>query len=173
MQLSDRAQVRLLAVIALVLAGVVTGQLWWRFGSSQQVSQPSAGSMTLAPAIADSLTALPQATPLAGEAGGLLTDLETMMAACAAYSDERRRQMQQHITWLQNPAEIPRDVAIALGENPTARLIFGMATYTSTQWRLDERPPESCLMPIGETLNQMLVSFGEQPFTIYDEESTE
>jgi hypothetical protein len=94
-----------------------------------------------------------------------------MIAGCAEYSPERRAQMEQHMAWLENPSDIPPDIRIALGQNPPGQLVFGMATYTSIQWRLNERPSESCLIPIGRLLNDMLVALGEPPFSIYDEAS--
>ena len=125
--------------------------------------------MTFNPQTVINLTELPQATPLSGVEADTWNEFRAKVDACDAYSPERRLQMEQHIQWLLDPSDMPPDVILALGDDPTERLIFGMAAYTSTQWRLDNRPPDSCLVPIGRTLNNMLVALGEPPFTIYDD----
>jgi len=125
--------------------------------------------MTLEPQIVVDLTELPQATPLSGAEATAWNDFRAQVDACDAYSPERRRQMEQHIQWLLDPSDMPPDVILAMSGHPTERLIFGMAVYTSTQWRLDNRPPDSCLVPIGRALNNMLVSLGEPPLDIYDD----
>lgn len=124
---------------------------------------------TLDPAIIANLTRIPNAQPLTGVEAQALNDLKAQVDACDGYSDERRLQMEQHIRWLLNPSTIPAEVLIAAGPNPLGRLIFGMAGYTSTEWRLQNRPANSCLIAVGRTLNNLLVAAGEAPFTIYDE----
>ncbi len=125
--------------------------------------------MTLEPEIVLNLTRLPQATPLSGEAAAEWNEFRAAVDACGDYRPERRQQMHQHIDWLLDPSDIPGDVIIALGPDPTAKLIFAMATYTSSEWRLGGRKPDSCLVPIGRLLNDRLVAAGEEPFDTYDE----
>ena len=125
--------------------------------------------MTTDPQIILNLTAFPQATALSGTEAELWNDFRMMVAGCAAYSPERRVQMEQHIEWLLDPSDMPPNVILAMGRNPTERLIFGMATYTSIQWRIDGRLPDSCLVPIGLALNDMLDALGTEPFDIYNE----
>ena len=134
--------------------------------SGDEKPQPVA---TTDPQIIVNLTQLPRATPLTGEAASPVNDLRASVEACADYSDARRGQMIQHLDWLIDPSDMPPDVILAMGENPQERLVFGMATYTSIEWRLRDRPPDSCLVPIGRTLNQLLIQLGSEPFTIYDE----
>lgn len=124
--------------------------------------------MTLNPQIIANLTALPQTTPISGEAAQELIDLRESVEACEDYVPQRRDQMLQHIQWLLNPADIPQMMIIALGANPNTQLIFGMATFTSSQWRLLEQPADSCLVPIGRRLNEMLAAAGAETFDIYD-----
>ncbi len=126
-------------------------------------------SMTLDPTIIANLTSVPQSTPLSGKDAEEFETLIEQVQACDDYSDERRSQMLQHIDWLINPATLSSQMLIALGTNPDAGLIFGMAGYTSTQWRLLERPADSCLIDIGRDLNLMLEATGRDPLTIYDE----
>lgn len=126
--------------------------------------------MTLDPQAVLNATLLPQATPLSAEDSTPLEALRQMVAACPDYSADRRAQMNQHIDWIINPSTLPDEiVAVALGANPQGRLIFGMASFTSNQWRLDGRNPESCLLPIGRRLNEMLLEAGEPPFAIFED----
>jgi hypothetical protein len=94
-----------------------------------------------------------------------LAQLKQSVAACADYSAERRRQMEQHLAWLADTTQIPVDLLPAFGNNPPEKLIFGMATYTSIEWKLAKRPPASCLIPIGQTLNELLIQMGSEPFS--------
>ncbi len=155
----------LTGIIILALAGIVI--VVQIAGNSSQ--QTGGQRMTLEPEIIANLTRLPQATPLSGDSANQVNELRTLVEACPDYVAARRGQMEQHIEWLLNPAQIPGDIVIALGDNPTGKLIYGMATYTSIQWRVNNRPPNSCLLPIGNMLNEMLVAAGEEPFPIFDE----
>jgi hypothetical protein len=131
--------------------------------------QAAGQRMTLEPEIIANLTRLPQATPLSGESANEVNALRALVDSCPDYISPRRSQMEQHIEWLLNPALIPTDIVIALGANPTGKLLYGMATYTSIQWRVDNRPPDSCLLSVGKMLNEMLAAAGEEPFPIFDE----
>lgn len=132
------------------------------------VGQTSGQIMTLQPEIVANLTQLPQAELLAGELADQVRTLQQRVAECPEYRTERRQQMNQHIDWLLDPSQLPRDVILALGANPTGRLIFGMATYTSSEWGLKDRPPESCLLNIGHMLNDMLSAADEERFPEFD-----
>jgi|FLYN01.1.fsa_nt_gi hypothetical protein len=152
--------IMILVIAGAILAAQVAGH----------INQPASGQrMTLEPEIIANLTRLPQATPLSGESASRVNELRTLVDACPDYSESRRNQMEQHIEWLLHPAQIPADIIIALGANPTGKLIYGMATYTSIQWRVNNRPADSCLLPIGNALNQMLMTAGEEPFPIFDD----
>ena len=150
-------------VIVLLVVVIILAQVLGN-GRPQSAGQ----RMTLEPQIITNLTQLPVATPLSGDAASQVQELRTLVAACPDYTPERRSQMEQHIQWLLHPAQIPGDITIALGTNPTGRLIFGMATYTSIQWSLEDRPTDSCLLPIGYMLNEMLIAAGEEPFDVFN-----
>lgn len=152
----------LVIVLILLLAGAAVVL-------AASANAPAQPVMTLEPEIVQNLTRLPQATPLSGDAARQWNDFRATVIACGDYRPERRRQMEQHIDWLIDPSGIPTDVIIALGPNPTGRLIFGMASYTSSEWRLRGRNPDSCLVSIGRALNAMLLSAGEEPFDLYDD----
>jgi len=156
--------VAVILMAALMLAVVIST-------NSPAAPTPPAFATTN-PDIIANLTALPAATPLAGEAGTLLVNLQSQVQSCNELSGARRDQVQQHIDWLQQPATIPPEIALALsmaGRSITGQLINGMAIYISTEWRLLNRPPDSCLIALGRTLNAMLVAVGETALTIYDE----
>ncbi len=126
---------------------------------------PTGQSMTLEPAIIANLTALPVATPMSNQD---LDAWDEMVQGCEDYSPERRSQMEQHIEWIQDPASIPPNVVVALGQNTSGRLVYGMASYTSIQWRLNDRPEDSCLISIGRRLNEFLVTLDEERIDVYD-----
>jgi|GEM_PF-1034606 len=164
---------RVATVIFLLIVFAMSAALLLNMGSGgagglQRPPTATTQRMTLDPQIIDNMTRLPAATPLAGEAAESLLELWRMIEECDAYAPERRSQMEQHIQWLLNPSEIPQDLMIALGTNPANRLIFGMATFTSAQWRIDEQPADSCLLPIGQRINEMLVEIGEEPFEVFE-----
>jgi len=161
------ASILLTCLIVLGIGAVVVlAQL-----AGRKPPQPAAQQMTMDPAIIDNLTRLPAATPLLGQAADDVVELGAAVDACPDYTEARRLQMEQHLQWLLNPAQIPPDIIIALGANSTGRLIYGMATYTAIQWRTGGRLADSCLLPIGRTLNAMLLAVGEEPFAIFAEAS--
>ena len=156
------AGIGLLIVLSIVVFVLVNN------GDDTISSGQPAPAITLDPQTVNNLTALPQATPLSGMEADVWNTLREKVDACEDYSPERRSQMEQHIHWLLDPSDMPPDVIVAMGGDTTERLIFGMAGYTSIQWRLNDRPPDSCLVPIGRALNDMLVAVGDPPFDIYD-----
>lgn len=115
------------------------------------------------------LTTVPQATPIIGALADTIRGLETAIQNCSDYPERRQEIMQQYIDWLFAPNTIPRDILMMFSPSPTARLLFAMAADTSTEWRRLQRPPNSCLVPIGRELNRLLVEAGEEPITVYDE----
>lgn len=165
----SRGRIPVMVVAVILMAALVLAV----FISTDSPAAPTPPAFaTTNPDVIANLTALPAATPLAGEAGALLVDLQSQVRSCNDLSGARRDQVQQHIDWLQQPTTIPPDIALALslaGRGITGQLINGMAIYTSTEWRLLDRPPDSCLIAIGRTLNAMLVAVGETALTIYDE----
>ena len=129
---------------------------------------------TLVPGVAGSgdlvnqLTALPNAPPLTGPLADEVHAVAGMVANCTDYNQARRDQINQNIAWLLQPATLPKDIIIALGNNINGRLIVGMATYTLAEWGQHAKAPDSCLLPIGKKLNDMLVANGETRFTEFD-----
>jgi hypothetical protein len=124
--------------------------------------------MTVDPQIIANMTALPQATPLSGAAANVIRELDLMVEGCSAYSAARRSQMEQHIAWLYNPADIPPDIIMAFGAQPQTGLLRGMGGYTEIEWRQAGRPSDSCLLTIGRRINELLVEAGAPPFPIFN-----
>jgi hypothetical protein len=121
-----------------------------------------------ADAILADLTQLPNATPLAGELAEKITAIETFIKDCPDYTNERRVQIAQHIAWLREPATLPQEMIIALGGNATEGLLRGLATYTLSDWGLKDRVESSCLLPIGQQLNALLVEAGGQAIPAFE-----
>lgn len=124
--------------------------------------------VTLEPQVIANLTEFPSAPPLTGELADQVHQIQALLHACPDYSPERRSQMQQHINWLLQPSTIPGDILMALGANPNSKLIFGMATYTLSEWGLRGKSSNSCLLPIGKRLNLMLAAAGEETFREFE-----
>jgi len=126
-------------------------------------------AMTLNPTIQANVTNIPLATALSAEDANEFLRLQARIEVCNDYSPERLSQMHQHIDWLIDPSTIPADIITAFGTNVPGSLVFGMASYTSIQWRLLDRPPDSCLVEIGRDLNILLEAFGQPRLDIYDD----
>lgn len=126
--------------------------------------------MTLDATVRANVTNIPHATQLSQADAAAWVQLQSQVVSCADYMPERRSQMLQHIAWLIDPSSIPPDTISAFGTNVQSTLVFGMASYTSIQWRLLDRPRQSCLVQIGQQLDVMLSVFGRTPLGIYDEQ---
>jgi hypothetical protein len=152
-----------LAVIAVIVAlGVREGE---RPVPVVFPTSDSAQRMTLEPGVVANYTAVPPAAP------AVLTELATIrqqVEDCPDYSSERRGQMQTHFAFMTDPGSIPRDLLPAFGANLYGRIVYGMASYTSIEWRLAGRPQPSCLLEIGQALNQTLTALGEAPLPEFE-----
>lgn len=153
-------------MIALVVGALVFIGATANRGTSPETSRPV---ITLDATTRANLTQMPRATPIQGAFADQIRALQTQINACPDYPPERLQIMTQYIDWLFAPNTIPREMVIAFSPDPPARLVFAMAADTSTEWRRKQRPPDSCLVPIGRALNELLVSFGQEPITVYDE----
>jgi len=114
------------------------------------------------------MTAMPNAPPLTGPLADDVHAVSQMVSNCNDYVQARRDQMNQHIAWLLQPNKIPKEVILALGTNINGGLIAGMATYTLAEWGQHAKAADSCLLPIGKKLNEMLAANGEERFTQFD-----
>ena len=169
----EAQQQRQLPVQLIVFATIIILAIAIAFALSQSSPEPENVFVqpTLDLTARANLTALPNAPALSENDMLLMAELRSRTLACEDFSDARRDQVLQHITWLENPQQIPPDVAFALtmGGAINGRLVYGMAIFTSTEWRLLERPADSCLIDIGRMINGLMAAMGEVPLTIYDE----
>jgi hypothetical protein len=129
-------------------------------GSGESIPPLAPAGSAVPPTVAVLLTSIPAQVESAGGLGEGLDALETMVDSCADYGDDRRAQMALHFQWLRNPDLIPRDLLVAMGDETVERLVLGMSTFTLQEWNAQERPPDSCLVPIGRRLNDIMVSIG-------------
>ncbi len=90
-------------------------------------------------------------------------NIQDMALACDELHPNRRRTVLQHMDWLTRPDEIPGQFLNLFGQNVQGELAFGAAYMVAVQWKLNGRPAESCLIPIGERLNTMVAVFGKEP----------
>ena len=151
------------AVIFLIAGGLLLNFMM----QSQEPSRQNGLVITLDATVRANVTNIPLATSLSPADASEYVAFQRQIASCADYSPERRAQMLQHMEWLINPSTIPTDAISAFGANVQGTLVFGMATYTSIQWRLLERPAESCLVEIGRQLDTMLAFYGRTPLGVY------
>jgi len=121
-----------------------------------------------ADAILADLTQLPNATPLTGALAEKINTIEALIKDCPDYTNERRVQIALHIAWLRDPATLPQEMIIALGGNATEGLLRGLATYTLSDWGLKDRVESSCLLPIGQQLNMLLVEAGGEAIPAFE-----
>jgi len=163
---------RLILTVALIVIAVIAlgiGVMSIQAPADDNPDDQAGMLMTLDPELFVVQTQMAEATPLSDEEAQPYLDLQADVDACEDYSDERREQMLQHIDWLIDPSDIPPDAMLAMGTDIHGSLVFGMASFTQIEWRLAERPAESCLVDIGRELNDLLIAFGREPLTIYDE----
>jgi hypothetical protein len=162
-------QIRLAITVVLVLVVVVIAILAVRqMSGSVSATATPAQMMTMDPRIIDNLTQIPQATPLSGQEANVFTALRAMIDACPAYDEARRNQMVQQIGYIINPSGLPRDAIILLGANPRVGLLKSIGSVTANRWRLDDQPADSCLVPIGKRINELLTAEGEPPIATFE-----
>ena len=155
----------LLAIALLALIAVIAVI----FASQQQlsISAPTQQMMTIDPRVIANMTALPKATPLSGQDANDLNNLKQAVDACPDYTDARRQQMDEQIEFIIDPSALTSDIILALGANPRGQLLTAIGQVTANQWQLLNKPPNSCLIPIGERINQMLVAAEEPPIAVF------
>lgn len=138
-------------------------------GSNLGVVQPPVvGTAAPIPTVNPNATPYPTPLPLTGEIADQIRAVQQMVADCKDYSTARRDQMNQHFQWLLQPSSLPQSMLTILGTNSTGRLIFGMSTYTLSEWGQHAQATDSCLLPIGKKLNELLASTSEEHFNQFD-----
>ena len=142
----------------------LTGQ----FVTPQRVSPTPATTArfrpeTPLPGIAATVTAIRKMPTLAAEQRLPYITVEEMVIACDAFHTKRQIAVLQHLSWLANPQAIPPEFITLYGDEASTKLAFGAVYLVAVQWKVDGRQPESCLIPIGNRLNEMVVGFGGKP----------
>ena len=153
----------LLVLVVLVIALMVR--------QPAQFAQPAPSTsqqlITMDPRVIANLTQLPKATPLAGQEANDMNALQQLVEACAAYDAARREQMIEQIGFILNPAGLSGDVILALGADPRVQLLEILGSVTANRWLLDHKPADSCLIPIGKRINQLLIAAGADPVAAF------
>ena len=111
------------------------------------------------------LVPLPTISP---EQAAPFREIQAMAEACQALHPNRRQTVIQHMEWLINVDDIPQQFLQLYGHNVQGKLAFGAVYMVAVQWKLDGRPEDSCLIPIGTRLNSMTNALGEQPVPEFD-----
>lgn len=173
MSSSSKADKRLLIASAIILTMtciVAIIVLSSRIDNAGSTPPPTTTrpATTTGDAIAADLTRLPQAAPLAGELAEKIDTIEVLIKECPDYTTERRSQIGQHIAWLRQPSTLPEQMIIALGGNATEGLLRGLVTYTLSDWGLKDQIESSCLMPIGQQINVLLIAAGGEAIPAFE-----
>jgi hypothetical protein len=88
--------------------------------------------------------------------------IEALVQDCDAFHPNRRRSIIQHLGWLQAPSQIPANLVTLYGDDVTSQLLFGAAYLVVVEWKLSDQPTDSCLIPIGQQFNALLLSAGRE-----------
>ena len=152
-----------LVIILLALLGACTE------GVSQPptiASPPTATSnfvLTAVPGIAATVTAALKLPPLSPDQAAPYLEIQEMVQACSEFHNNRRLTVLNHIQWLTQPSQVPPQLINLYGDNVHSQLVFGAAYTVATEWKSRGRQPASCLIPIGDRLNIILVELGRKP----------
>ena len=133
----------------------------------QPNSSPSQ-QLTLDATTVANLTRLPAATPLSGDAAPPYVERGQMVDRCADFDETHKLQMHQHLTWLLDPSAIPSSILVGVGTNPSGKLLFGMGSFAQNQWKQLGNKADSCVVPVGKRLNEMLKAAGEPTFKVFE-----
>jgi hypothetical protein len=161
----------LLSVVILIVLVVVL------FVVAHQATAPAVEPAptqhaVLDPQIIANLTQLPKATALAGQQANDMAGLRALIDACAAYDEKNKQNLNQQIDVIVNPAQLDPQTIVMLGANPRGKLLQGLGTITANVWQLSGKPDDSCLIPIGKRINELLAADGAQPIAAFEEGSS-
>jgi hypothetical protein len=130
------------------------------------ISSPTATPnfvITPAPGIAATVTAAVKLPPLSPDQAAPYLEIQALVQACAEFHNNRRQTVLSHIQWLTHPSQVPPQLINLYGDNVPGQLVFGAAYAVATEWKSGGRLPASCLIPIGDRLNVILVELGRKP----------
>jgi hypothetical protein len=109
------------------------------------------------------VTAVSKLPPLSPEQAAPYLEIRELALACKEFHDNRRITVLTHMEWLTQPGQTPPELINLYGDNVSGQLVFGAAYTVATEWKSGGRLPASCLIPIGDRLNVILVELGRKP----------
>lgn len=115
------------------------------------------------PGIAATVTAVSKLPALSPEQAAPYLEIQELVQACDEFHNNRRVMVLTHMQWLTHPSLVPSQLISLYGDNVHSQLVFGAAYAVATEWKGGGRLPASCLIPIGDRLNVILVDLGREP----------
>jgi hypothetical protein len=119
--------------------------------------------LTAVPGIAATVTAVRKLAPLPAEQARPYLEIRDLVLECDQFHPNRRVTVLQHLEWLTNPADVPPEFINLYGNDLPGQLAFGAVYMVAIEWKAGGRQADSCLIPIGDQLNTILVGLGRQP----------
>lgn len=163
--LRQKAALRFLMLILMLLAllGACTGPAEPAptatpvpMATLDRVVEPPAG-------IAATVTAVANLPPLSPEQVAPYLEVRELVLACPEFHPNRQVALLRHLEWLANPGQVPPEFIALYGDNVSGQLVFGAAYTVAIEWKGGGSLAASCLIPIGDRLNVILVELGRQP----------
>jgi hypothetical protein len=109
------------------------------------------------------VTAALKLPALSPEQAAPYLEIQELVQTCEEFHENRRLTVLTHMQWLTHPSETPPELISFFGDNISSQLVFGAAYAVATEWKVGGRLPASCLIPIGDRLNVILVDLGRKP----------
>ena len=148
------------------LVGLVLLAVWLTACAGRATEPPSTSpTATLGGGEIDAVatvTAASQLPSLSPEEAAPYQAIEALIRNCDAFHPNRRRAVNQHLGWLQSPSQIPANLVTLYGDDVTSQLLFGAAYLVAVEWKLADQPADSCLIPIGQQFNTLLLAAGRE-----------
>jgi hypothetical protein len=119
--------------------------------------------LTPVPGIAATVTAVHKLPPLSSEQARPYLEIRELVLVCNEFHPNRRVMILQHLDWLAHPNQVPPEFISLYGEDASGQLVFGAAYTVAVEWKAGGRQANSCLPPIGDRFNAILIDLGRQP----------
>jgi hypothetical protein len=152
-----------LVIVLLVFLGACTGSAEPAptaalppTATTDLIIEPTAG-------IAATVTAVAKLPPLSSDQAAAYLEVRELVLACPEFHPNRQITLLRHLEWLTNPNQVPPEFITLYGDNVSGQLVFGAAYTVAVEWKTGGRQASSCLIPIGDRLNVILVELGRQP----------
>lgn len=152
-----------LVIILLALLGACAEEISRAPITTTPATTTSNFVLTAIPGIAATVTAALKLPPLSPDQAAPYLEIQELVQTCPEFHNNRRQTILSHIQWLTHPSEVPPQLINLYGDNVHSQLVFGAAYTVATEWKIKGRQPDSCLIPIGDRLNVILVKLGRKP----------